>query len=96
MGRIIDADALKDYVVIHNVGCGCSDDYQKSFLESIDDQPTIGPIRKGKWMTSYLDHEMMGVRPKLLYCSECCHCIAYPTNYCPNCGAKMEGCEQNG
>ena len=58
------------------------------------DAPEVDPVRKGKWMTSYLDHEMMGVRPKLLYCSECCHCIAYPTNYCPNCGAKMEEGEQ--
>jgi hypothetical protein len=59
-------------------------------LDIVFDAPTIDHVRKGKWMTSYLDQEAMGVRPKLLYCSKCCHCIAYPTNYCPNCGAKME------
>lgn len=41
--RLIDADVLKDYIIIRNVGCGCSEDYQKKILESIDDQPTIEP-----------------------------------------------------
>ena len=27
----------------------------------------------------------------LVYCSECCHVNFKATNYCPNCGAKMEG-----
>ena len=46
--------------------------------------------RKGKWKTAYLDHISMGIRPKVLYCSECNQCIAYPTNFCPNCGAKND------
>lgn len=45
--------------------------------------------KKGKWKTAYLDHEAFGVRPKVTYCSECNQCIAYPTNFCPNCGARM-------
>lgn len=81
--------------VVYEIGdapcraCGVGD-----VIDEIEEAPTIDPVRKGKWMTSYLDHEAMGVRPKLLYCSKCCHCIAYPTNYCPNCGAKMEEGEQ--
>ena len=47
--------------------------------------------KKGKWKTAYLDHESMGNRPKILYCSKCNQCIAYPTNFCPNCGADMRG-----
>lgn len=87
MGRIIDADALKDYIVIHNVGCGCSEDYQKSFLESIDDQPTIGPVRKGKWIV-YVVSMLDGEDCK---CSECGQTSCAPYwHYCPNCGAKME------
>ena len=46
--------------------------------------------KHGKWKTAYLDHEAMGERPRIYYCSVCCRCIAYPTNFCPNCGAKME------
>lgn len=45
----------------------------------------------GKWKRTYLDHVAMGERPSILYCSVCCQCIAYPTNYCPNCGADMRG-----
>lgn len=41
--RLIDADALKNYILIHNVGCGCSEDYQKSFLSAVEDQPTVEP-----------------------------------------------------
>lgn len=44
---------------------------------------------RGEWITTYLDHVTMGERPKILYCSVCNQCIAYPTNYCPNCGAEM-------
>lgn len=46
--------------------------------------------KTGKWKRAYLDHEAMGERPSILYCSICNQCIAYPTNYCPNCGARME------
>ena len=57
---------------------------------------SIEPERKkGKGKRAYLDHEAMGERPSILYCSICNQCIAYPTNYCPNCGADMRG-EQDG
>lgn len=46
---------------------------------------------KGKWKKTYLDHVAMGERPSILFCSVCHQCIAYPTNYCPNCGADMRG-----
>lgn len=45
----------------------------------------------GKWKRTYLNHVAMGERPSILYCSVCCQCIAYPTNFCPNCGADMRG-----
>ena len=47
--------------------------------------------KHGKWRTALLDHESFGVRPKVLYCSECKQAIAFPTNFCPNCGASMRG-----
>ena len=60
-------------------------------LMKLDDAPTAD-VREnvmGEWRTTYLDHVAMGERPKILYCSVCNQCIAYPTNYCPNCGAQM-------
>lgn len=54
--------------------------------------PAVQPMRKeAKWKTAYLDHESMGRRPKILYCSRCNQCAAYPTDFCPACGADMRG-----
>ena len=54
--------------------------------------PSAQPERKrGKWKRAYLDHEAMGERLSILYCSVCNQCIAYPVNFCPNCGADMRG-----
>ena len=47
--------------------------------------------KRGRWKRAYLDHEAMGERPSVLYCSVCNQIIAYPVNYCPNCGADMRG-----
>ncbi len=50
---------------------------------------------KGEWKKTYLDHVAMGERPSILYCSVCHQCIAYPTNFCPNCGADMRAESEN-
>lgn len=98
MSRLIDADALKDrlqslaYDDWNQGVCTSWADAYRECADMVDEQPTIEPERKkGKWKTALLDHEAFGVRPKVLYCSECNQCIAYPTRYCPNCGADMRG-----
>ena len=53
-------------------------------------QPTAEPVRQGKWRQTYLDHEAFGERPSIFYCSACCACSNVKTNYCPNCGARMD------
>ena len=59
-------------------------------IKILKDLPSAQPEQKrGKWEMAYLDHVSVGNRPKVLYCSKCNQCIAYPTNYCPNCGADM-------
>lgn len=108
--RLIDADALKEawverlYVYIVNNGgdvFGAVKD--KAALEFIDEQPTIEPVKHGKW-TKCIDACGECV---IVQCSECfedfdyidglcylCHGQELP-NYCPNCGAKMERSEEN-
>lgn len=96
MSRYIDADKLKEHYMWWGGGftANCKDgqkEVKKIFDEIIDLQPAadVRENIKGEWITTYLDHVAMGERPKILYCSICNQCIAYPTNYCPNCGAKM-------
>ena len=44
--------------------------------------------KTGKWESHVLDG-VMGHRPTIISCSNCNQVIAYKTNYCPNCGARM-------
>lgn len=92
MPRLIDADALKklrdDYIQGRIKFDG--DEY-----DLIDKCPTIEaePVKHGRW----LDHMVRDWR-----CSECGepinkvrnvdgYCYDDKPNYCPNCGAKMDG-----
>lgn len=85
--RLIDADRLKQYFDIVGVN-----DYGCSFA-TIDSQPTVDaePVRRGKWV------EIGSGFNYHFECSECGWKDGYPFNerhkYCPNCGAKMEKCE---
>ena len=47
--------------------------------------------KHGKWKKAYLDHEAFGVRPTVVYCSECNLVGYWEPNFCPNCGARMDG-----
>ena len=62
-----------------------------NFLVTIDAIPTADVVerRHGRWMKAYLDHDAFGVRPTVVYCSECNLVGHWETNYCPNCGADM-------
>ena len=57
-------------------------------LGRIEKCPIIKP-KRGHWIKVYGDHIHMGLRPWTTACSEC-GLIGQRTNYCPNCGARME------
>lgn len=80
--RLIDADALW-MDVIHAM------DYCEDILEIIEKQPTVEERKTGKWKISDLP------KGKMKYCSECGYgqfmADIREYNFCPNCGAKMEG-----
>ena len=47
----------------------------------------VAPVRPGKWKTYKGEVAGRG----FFYCTKC-HCNVYDvSNYCPNCGAKMDG-----
>jgi hypothetical protein len=78
--RLIDADALKE-AMSYNGGCGICFRY-------VDDADTIDaePVRHGRWLR--LDEAPEWDQRR---CSECGDISCCQRNYCPNCGAKMDG-----
>ena len=77
--RLIDADALKDVI---------SDTW---VLDRIDKQPTVDaePARHGKWKRSKF-------YKSIIFCDECGEPFELSNsmehwNYCPNCGIRMDG-----
>lgn len=82
--RLIDADALKVTISNHieNV-------YGLGYINAlINEAPTldVAPVVRGKWVYS-------NPLTDTLVCSECDWNIPgkeFVTNFCPNCGAKME------
>ena len=96
--RLIDADKMKE-------NCRITGELMNHFEcvslatlgEVIDAQPTIDPVKHGKWIESDIPNEGY-------CCSECggaCWCYDYggsvtKSRYCPNCGARMERGADNG
>lgn len=101
--NLIDKDALMRTLGITDMDCDkcawCDKEWSRCKRGSdfedaccaIENAPTIEERKTGRWKRTYLDHEAMGERPSIFYCSVCNQCIAYPVNYCPSCGADMRG-----
>lgn len=72
--RLIDADKLKDII---------SDTW---ILDRIDEQPTVGPVKHGRWVAK----PFLGSDAKIFVCEACNKPVWWVSDYCPNCGARME------
>lgn len=98
--RLIDADALADKMMKadmppHDIGGR----YQTGFMDArsmVITAPTIDPVKHGKWKPFDLTWGR-----SVYACSSCGEAFEVPTeigkpiyDYCPNCGAKMEGGEE--
>lgn len=103
MARLIDADALIDDMC---EDCGafvngaCDKDVCASVLW-VRDAPTIEaePVRHGRWVPLSYDGHINGYPVYDEWeCSECHFACEGegepPLNYCPNCGAKLDGGEK--
>ena len=104
--RLIDADALRMEWLDEDPNLELE---INTVLESIDEQPTIDaePVRHGRWVDRYGDK----YDNHLYECSECKGKARYRfvrdelgkeiaeqalDDYCPHCGAKMDGGVSNG
>ena len=93
--RLIDADALKDKFRGTNAN-GINLELDRYAIKCIDDAPTIVQERKkGRWIAHYL-----GKWKDVPWGYDCSECGAWfvigqeyitKYNYCPHCGAHMEG-----
>lgn len=98
--RLIDANAMRNDW-LENGENECVYD-TNAVLDSIDAQPTIDPeslrpVRVSFWESystsafgGYKDGEVVWLPRKFYRCEKCRNGSAIRSNYCPNCGAKME------
>ena len=91
--RTIDAEALKAHYAWWKSGTRkySLEGMRVIFDSIIDEQPTIDPVKHGKWTWESVPtidnlHKYHQVR-----CSVCGERFISEVNYCPNCGARMDG-----
>ena len=83
--RLIDADALIDAISVH----------LERIEQELEDTPTIDAIRHGHWIEEPYTESLVTKR-----CSECMKVAVITSegikvgDYCPHCGAKMDGGEE--
>ena len=88
--RLIDANALMDVIRQHEyplaTRLGSIDNgmFTLGIQQVVDEAPTVDAVEvvHGRWMHHEND---------IAYCSNCeADAVEDGTNYCPNCGAKMD------
>ena len=83
--KLIDADAIKYTARFTDYADGRMTSDAVITKCEIDSMPTIDPVRHGRW-------DLIDAREPMRYgCSVCHRMVWHYENYCPNCGAKMDG-----
>ena len=85
--RLINADKI-DFNEVFKGASDFAKDTREAAHGLIDEQPTIEavPAVHGEWIDNGIPNSMLSK------CNMCGYpCGAYSFNFCPNCGAKMDG-----
>lgn len=91
--RLIDGDALKrklQKVATEAWKMKLNASIEKTFnqcMDYIDSAPTIKP-KQGEWIC-----ELINPLNAILRCSACGYATGTKYNFCPNCGARMKGAD---
>ena len=94
--RLIDADALLESGICAEYGYndnGLLLIPMRDVTNSIRNAPTIDaePVRHGRWIRRKSCHTQTGFVDKCSVCQNMLVHLGCKANYCPNCGAKMDG-----
>ena len=86
MSRLIDANAIQ-YTDLNGDHPESKVRVYVAFKENIDRMPTVDavPVRHGHWTDD------IGIEGAWNYCSVCGEQAIDLYDYCPNCGARMDG-----
>lgn len=76
----------------------------KSCIAMLDEEPPaeVEPVRHGRWIISQEYNDIIGMDVTKCTCSVCgqyrlsATMLSQATDYCPNCGARMDGGADNG
>ena len=62
-------------------------------LREVSDAPSadVAPVVHGRWIERQTAHAIGGISAKCSVCTKSVQYLGNPLNYCPNCGAKMDG-----
>lgn len=88
--RLIDADAIKYTARFTDYADGRMTSDAVITKCEIDSMPTVDPVQHGRW----IDHQYKEFPIGRYECSVCGARHDMPWDYCPNCGAKMDGDEE--
>ena len=97
MGKLIDADKLKRKAQkaateAWKMKVNASVEVVlNQFIDWIDVQPPVdaAPVRHGRWIPC---NSKYGHDEKVYLCNQCNHNVGFKKmNFCPNCGARMDG-----
>lgn len=84
-------------------GCDASDDFGKGWdmainaaAKAVEKLPAadVTLVRHGRWAIIEISCGI-GMKRKYYRCSECCKANVIRSNFCPDCGAKMDGGDKN-
>lgn len=79
-------DTIKQYVKETSLTADWDDGNRDYFVNQL--VRLIEVCESGAWETAVLDDQMMGVKPKITYCSHCNSAVTVKTEYCPICGSR--------
>ena len=93
--RLIDADALikviqqNDYMLTAKHNSMAPGMFTSGIRQAVDESQTIDPVKHGKWEDENPIEPNPMFRAKV--CSVCGRTEGSPNDFCPYCGARMDG-----